>query len=94
MQIFQQLWPNTSGKDVTGSRTWTGVGRGSRLWLRSLSSTTARPLAGTEGATSPFWSPDSRSVAFMAGGALKRPVFPVTWPVTRLWPNTALWSAP
>ena len=33
----------------------------SRLWLRSLATTTAQPLAGTEGATSPFWSPDSRS---------------------------------
>jgi Tol biopolymer transport system component len=29
-------------------------------------------LAGTEGATLPFWSPDSRSIAFFAGGALKR----------------------
>jgi Tol biopolymer transport system component len=45
---------------------------GSRLWLRSLSTTTAQPLAGTEGATFPFWAPDSRSVGFFAGGALKR----------------------
>ncbi len=34
--------------------------------------TTAQPLAGTEGATFPFWSPDSRSVGFFAEGALKR----------------------
>jgi Tol biopolymer transport system component len=45
---------------------------GSRLWLRSLSSAAARPLQGTEGATYPFWSPDSRTIAFFADGKLKR----------------------
>ncbi len=44
----------------------------SRLWLRTLASTTAQPLAGTEGATDPFWSPDSRSIGFFADHALKR----------------------
>ncbi len=44
----------------------------SRLWLRSLSTTTAQPLAGTEGASFPFWAPDSRAVAFFADGQLKR----------------------
>lgn len=44
----------------------------SRLWLRSLSSTTAQPLAGTEGAVYPFWSPDGRSIGFFAGAKLKR----------------------
>jgi serine/threonine protein kinase len=44
----------------------------SRLWLRPLSSTTARSLAGTEDATNPFWSPDSRSIAFSARNVLKR----------------------
>jgi Tol biopolymer transport system component len=44
----------------------------SRLWLRSLATTTAQPLAGTDGATSPFWSPDGRSIGFFAEGALKR----------------------
>jgi Tol biopolymer transport system component len=44
----------------------------SRLWLRSLATTTAQPLAGTEGATLPFWSPDSHSIGFFAAGALKR----------------------
>ena len=42
-----------------------------RLWLRSLDST-ARPLAGTDNASFPFWSPDSRSVGFFADGKLKR----------------------
>ncbi len=43
-----------------------------RLWLRSISSGTWRPLSGTEGAYTPFWSPDSRSVGFIAGNKLKR----------------------
>ena len=43
-----------------------------RLWLRPLSSAKAQPLAGTEGATRPFWSPDGKSVAFFATGKLKR----------------------
>src|SRR4029077_19261074 len=41
----------------------------SRLWLRSLATTTAQPLAGTEGATAPFWSPDSRFIGFFTGNA-------------------------
>ena len=44
----------------------------SRLWLRSLATTTAQPLAGTEGATYPFWSPDGRSMGFFTVTALKR----------------------
>jgi Tol biopolymer transport system component len=44
----------------------------SRLWLRSLATTTAQPLAGTEVAELPFWSPDSRSIGFFAGNQLKR----------------------
>jgi serine/threonine protein kinase len=44
----------------------------SRLWLRSLATTTARPLAGTDGAAFPFWAPDSRSIGFAALGALMR----------------------
>ncbi len=43
-----------------------------RLWLRSLDSGDARPLTGTEGGMFPFWSPDSRNLAFFAGGQLKR----------------------
>jgi serine/threonine protein kinase len=42
------------------------------LWIRSLDSVSARPLAGTEGAYYPFWSPDGRSIAFFADSRLKR----------------------
>ena len=44
----------------------------SQLWLRSLATTTAEPLVGSEGARNPFWSPDGRSIGFSATGALKR----------------------
>jgi hypothetical protein len=37
-----------------------------RLWLRPLDHIKAQPLVGTEGATYPFWSPDSRSIGFFA----------------------------
>lgn len=43
-----------------------------RLWVRALDSRAAQPLPGTEGAYSPFWSPDSRSVGFFADYKLKR----------------------
>jgi Tol biopolymer transport system component/predicted Ser/Thr protein kinase len=50
---------------------WDPAG-GTRVWLRPLAAVEARPLAGTEGATSLFWSPDGRSIAFFADGKLKR----------------------
>ena len=42
----------------------------SRLWVRSFDALRAEPLVGTEGATFPFWSPDSRLLAFFANGWL------------------------
>jgi dipeptidyl aminopeptidase/acylaminoacyl peptidase len=46
-------------------------GGSSVLWMRDLSAAAASPLAGTEGAAFPFWSPDSRSLGFFAQGKLK-----------------------
>lgn len=42
------------------------------LWTRALDSPDARPLAGTENASGPFFSPDGRSIGFFANGKLKR----------------------
>src|SRR5581483_1245368 len=42
------------------------------LWVQALSSSVAQPLAGTEGAAFPFWSPDSRYVGFFADSKLKK----------------------
>jgi Tol biopolymer transport system component len=43
-----------------------------QLYVRPLNAQVAQPLAGTDGASFPFWSPDSRFVAFLAGGLLKK----------------------
>jgi Tol biopolymer transport system component len=42
------------------------------LFVRPLGSVTPQRLAGTDGAAQPFWSADSRSIAFVAGGRLKK----------------------
>jgi serine/threonine protein kinase len=44
----------------------------SRVWLRSLASLEVRALLGTEEAHRPFWSPDSRHLAFFADDKLKQ----------------------
>jgi Tol biopolymer transport system component len=41
------------------------------VWVRSLAAADARPLAGTEQASYPFWSADGNSVGFFSGGKLK-----------------------
>ncbi len=51
------------GMDTTGHR---------QLWMRTLDGSSPRPLADTEGANSPFWSPDGRWLAFVADGKLKK----------------------
>jgi eukaryotic-like serine/threonine-protein kinase len=46
--------------------------RGGQMWVRPLDSLQAQPLAGTEEASYPFWSPDSLYIGFFAGGKLKK----------------------
>ncbi len=48
------------------------VNGSTQLYTRSLASTSAQPLANTDGAKYPFWSPDSRSIGFFADSKLKR----------------------
>jgi eukaryotic-like serine/threonine-protein kinase len=43
-----------------------------QLWVRSLDSTVATPLEGTDEATHPFWSPDGRYIGFFAARKLKK----------------------
>ena len=47
-------------------------GWSSQLYLRHMDSMTAKPLPGTSGAQGPFWSPDSKWIAFAAGGKLQK----------------------
>ena len=58
------------GRDITFVAS--GPDGTDRLWLRPLDSLTQHPLSGTEGASQPFWSKDSRFVAFFANGKLKK----------------------
>jgi hypothetical protein len=51
-----------SAADADGTR---------RLWVRSTGAVDERPLPDTDGAAYPFWSPDSRFIAYFAGGALR-----------------------
>ena len=42
-----------------------------RLYIRSLDSFDAMPVPGTDWASYPFWSPDSRAIGFFASGKLQ-----------------------
>ena len=52
--------------------TATDADRHTQLWVRALDSLDSRLLPGTEGAADPFWSPDSRWLAFQSQGKLKK----------------------
>jgi Tol biopolymer transport system component len=43
-----------------------------QLYLRALDSLGAKPIPGTEGASSPIFSPDGQWLGFFAGGKLKK----------------------
>ena len=58
-----------AGPSFTGAAE-AGGGRG--IWVRDLAALEPRPIAGTEGASSIFWSPDGRSLGFFTADKLKR----------------------
>ena len=70
------------GEEIRGSlaispdgSTWAYVGPGdgeNRLWVKRRSESRATPLAGTEGADYPFFSPDGRWIGFVAGIDLRK----------------------
>ena len=75
------------------------TGMSSRIWVRTMTDVEPKALDGTDGAASPFWSPDGSSVAFVALlGKLKRvglgggaPVHVCDLPVS---PMHGTWGAP
>jgi serine/threonine protein kinase/Tol biopolymer transport system component len=58
-----------TGPNPTGAAS-SGEGRG--IWIRDVSALESRPMPGTEGASSLFWSPDGRSLGFFTPDKLKR----------------------
>ncbi|MGH9410121.1 MAG: protein kinase domain-containing protein, partial [Vicinamibacterales bacterium] len=73
----EQLYPDSTGVAISPDGTMIAfvVGREARseteLWVRSLDSLTARRLDDADGATLPFWSPDSRRIGFFTNEKLK-----------------------
>jgi len=66
---FNNIALSADGRTV--AFTATREGRRS-LWVRSLDSLESRPLAGTEEAVYPFWSPDGQWIGFFSGGKLRK----------------------
>ena len=64
--------PSPDGKNLVFVAYSQGQSTTKSLWLRALQTSDMHMIAGSEGATYPFWSPDSNSVAFFAEGKLKR----------------------
>ena len=62
------------------------------VWVRPLDASEARALVGTEGASSPFWSADDRSIGFFAGGKL-RTIEAVGGPVVTICDAPGLFGA-
>jgi eukaryotic-like serine/threonine-protein kinase len=64
--------PNVALSPDGSTLVFVALGQGeTRLYLRSLADVTSRPMAGSEGASNPVFSPDGREIAFFAGGRLK-----------------------
>ena len=69
-EFFESLTPSPDGSSVAFIAHTSDERRS--LWIRPIDSLDARPLPGTEDARNPFWSPDSRYLAFFANGKLKK----------------------
>ena len=68
--IFETLAISPDGRRLAFTATESGK---SRLWVRPLDSEAAQPLADAFGGNrTPFWSPDSRFIAFFADNKLKK----------------------
>jgi len=70
ISYFESLTPSPDGTSIA----FVGHASDGRqtLWVRPIGALDARELPGTEGARIPFWSPDSRFLAFFAEGKLKK----------------------
>jgi eukaryotic-like serine/threonine-protein kinase len=65
---FEFFAISPDGRTLAFTATWKG---NTMLWVRPLDSLEAKPLPGTEHASQPFWSPDSRTIGFFTNAKLK-----------------------
>lgn len=65
---FEGFAISPDGRTIAFTADWKGR---TVLWVRPLNSLEAKPLAGTEDASQPFWSPDNRSIGFFTNSKLK-----------------------
>jgi serine/threonine-protein kinase len=79
---FSDLVPFALSPDGRDLVYVTASGGESRLVRRSLGRLEIEPLAGTEGARNPFFSPDGQWVGFVAGNSIKRVALAGGRPVT------------
>src|SRR5690242_6380108 len=73
-QALQQPLPTGGGRIALSAdgRALAYIGPaegGTRLWLRRMDQVEATPIAGTEGASNPFFSPDGNRVGFIKNGS-------------------------
>ncbi|HLH06286.1 MAG TPA: protein kinase, partial [Terriglobales bacterium] len=69
----QQFNPNDFALSPDGSMiAYTTVGQRGGLWIRRLATGKDEQLPGTDPASSPFWSPDSRSIGFFSNSMRRR----------------------
>jgi eukaryotic-like serine/threonine-protein kinase len=66
---FGPMALSPDGRRVAFVATSSGI---NMLWVQPLSGVSAQPLAGTDGASNPFWSPDSQFLGFFANRKLKK----------------------
>lgn len=65
---FESFAISPDGRTLAFTAAWKG---NIVLWVRRLDSLEANPLPGTEYASQPFWSPDSRNIGFFTPAKLK-----------------------
>jgi eukaryotic-like serine/threonine-protein kinase len=64
-----------------------------QLYVRALDQLAATAMAGTEGASGPFFSPDGRWIGFWSGGALKKISVGGGGPATTICETTSVFGA-